>query len=136
MLIDEAHLLHTQGNMGYRGSNMLSDVLRRAKVVVAIFDPGQILESRQRWTDEDMERFFPKTCDASMGKSDVVRFVEGNMGDLLIRHARIQLHHQFRIAANPSTVEWLEKLIQEGEIGPVPVDHGKRNPARSRTRAV
>lgn len=50
------------------------------------------------------------------------------MGDLLIRHARIQLHHQFRIAANPSTVEWLEKLIQEGEIGPVPVDHGKRNP--------
>ncbi|NLO86019.1 MAG: DUF2075 domain-containing protein, partial [Clostridiales bacterium] len=64
VLIDEAHLLHTQGNQGYSGSNMLADILRRAKVVVAIFDPGQILESRQRWTDEDMDRFFPKTCDA------------------------------------------------------------------------
>lgn len=128
VLIDEAHLLHTQGNQGYSGSNMLADVLRRAKVVVAIFDPGQILESRQRWTDEDMDRFFPKTCDASMEESDVVRFVEENMGDLPIRHTRIQLHHQFRIAANPSTVEWLEKLIQQGEIGPLPVDLGKRNP--------
>ena len=128
VLIDEAHLLHTQGNQGYSGSNMLADILRRAKVVVAIFDPGQILESRQRWTDEDMKRFFPKTCDASMEESDVVRFVEENMGDLPIRHTRIQLHHQFRIAANQSTVEWLEKLIQEGEIGPLPVDHGKRNP--------
>ena len=89
---------------------------------------GQILESRQRWTDEDMERFFPKARDASIGGLDAVRFVEGNMDDLPIRHARIRLHHQFRIAANPSTVEWLEKLVQEGEIGPLPVDRGKHNP--------
>lgn len=128
VLIDEAHLLHTQGNQGYSGSNMLVDILRRAKVVVAIFDPGQILESRQRWSDEDMARFFPKHDPSSEQRHRDMEFAEGDMNDLPIRYGRIQLQHQFRIAANDSTVHWLEQLTQHGKIGPLTKDEGKRNP--------
>ncbi|WP_213292183.1 DUF2075 domain-containing protein [Bifidobacterium animalis] len=133
VLVDEAHLLHTQGNQAYSGSNMLADILRRAKVVVAIFDPGQILESRQRWSDEDMVRFFPKYAPSTEHRRLDVKFAEGEMSGLPIRYGRIQLHHQFRIAANDSTVHWLEQLTQHGIIGPFAKDEGKQNP-RARER--
>lgn len=48
VLVDEAHLLATQGNQGYSGKNQLYDILRRAKVVIAVFDPDQILQTRQQ----------------------------------------------------------------------------------------
>ncbi len=53
-LIDEAHLLRTQGNQAYQGHNMLLDVMRRAKVTVAVFDPAQILEGAQQWGGPDL----------------------------------------------------------------------------------
>ncbi len=31
---------------------MLHDLLRRAKVVIAVFDPNQILQTSQRWSEE------------------------------------------------------------------------------------
>lgn len=43
ILVDEAHLLWTQGKQSYRGSNQLIDLLDRAKVVVAVFDLDQVL---------------------------------------------------------------------------------------------
>lgn len=61
VLVDEAHLLLTQGNQGYSGKNMLHDLLRRAKVVIAVFDPNQILQTSQRWNDEELCRLFPPT---------------------------------------------------------------------------
>ncbi len=49
VLIDEGHLLLTQGNQGYSGHNQLHDILQRAKVVVLVFDPKQILQTAQLW---------------------------------------------------------------------------------------
>lgn len=43
VLIDEAHLLWTQGKQSYRGKNHLKDILERAHVVVAVFDPAKFL---------------------------------------------------------------------------------------------
>ncbi|RRJ24214.1 DUF2075 domain-containing protein, partial [Pseudomonas aeruginosa] len=41
VIIDEAHLLLTQGKMSYRGEGHLKDIQKRAKVVVAVFDKKQ-----------------------------------------------------------------------------------------------
>lgn len=121
VLVDEAHLLNTQGNQGYSGANMLADILRRAKVVVAIFDPHQILESRQRWDDTIGAQLF-----SEINEED--RFEDGDIEDLPICYRHIRLRHQFRIAANDTTVQWLEDFTQCGKIGPLMKDKGKRNP--------
>lgn len=128
VLIDEAHLLYTQRDRSYRGSNMLAQILRHAKVVVAVFDPGQILESRQRWSDEDMARFFPEGDGSLERRLHDVQFTEGDMDGLPIRYGRVQLDHQFRIAANKPTVNWLEQLVRHGKIGRLPKDEGRKNP--------
>lgn len=61
-LIDEAHLLNTQANQAYSGSNMLYDILCRSRVVIAAFDPNQILQSNQRWNSEDLEKLLGTYC--------------------------------------------------------------------------
>lgn len=122
-LVDEAHLLNTQGNQGYSGTNMLADILRRAKIVVAIFDPNQILESRQRWDGAVGAQLFSEINEAQQKDG----FENGDIEDLPIRYRHIQLHHQFRIAANDTTVRWLEDLTQHGKIGPLTKDKGERN---------
>ncbi len=45
VFVDEAHLLFTQGNQGYSGKNQLDDIVKRAKVVVIVFDENQILQN-------------------------------------------------------------------------------------------
>lgn len=55
VLIDEAHLLWTQGKQSYRGKHMLKDILELADVVVAVFDPQQVLAGNQYWTTEQLE---------------------------------------------------------------------------------
>ena len=56
VLIDEAHLLMTQGNQGYSGKNHLYDILRRARVVIAVFDHNQIMQSSQQWDPAVLEK--------------------------------------------------------------------------------
>ena len=56
-LIDEAHLLLTQSSQSYSndkrypdvkvGTNMLKDIVKRAKVVMAVFDPKQVLSTSE-----------------------------------------------------------------------------------------
>ena len=38
-------MLFTQGNQGYSGKNQLDDIIKRAKVVVIVFDENQILQN-------------------------------------------------------------------------------------------
>ena len=51
LLIDEAHLLWTQGKQSYRGKNQLKDLIDRAHVVVAVFDEKQIMAANQYWNE-------------------------------------------------------------------------------------
>lgn len=131
--MDEAHLLLTQGSQGYSGKNMLHDLLRRAKVVVAVFDPKQILQSAQQWSKEDLAALFPDGQLTSKGKGS------GKMepfqplhywdDDYLLSH--IHLRQQFRIAASEPVIRWVDKLAGGVNIGPIPIDDGKDENGKS-----
>lgn len=57
VFVDEAHLLLTQGKQSYRGNNQLEDILKRARVVVVMFDEDQILTTEQYWKNELLEKY-------------------------------------------------------------------------------
>lgn len=101
VIVDEAHLLWTQGKQSYQGKNQLRDLLERARVVVAVFDPNQVLSTEQYWEEE--------------------AFLElqhqANLNDNLI-----QLSNQMRINANEDTVQWIRNLIDYQIVNPIPKD--------------
>ena len=97
VIIDEAHLLLTQGNQGYSGKNQLKDILSHSKVVVAVYDKKQILSGSQFWE-------------------------EGTLEELRKNAQVIQLKNQMRINAAPSTIDWLQGIIRDLEIKPYTKD--------------
>lgn len=109
-LVDEAHLLLTQASQSYSndkrhpevqvGTNMLEDILKRAKIVMAVFDPKQILSTDTVWTEEQL-----KNLKAQAGKQNI-----------------ISLNKQMRIDANPQTIEWIRNFIDKGIVGKIPAD--------------
>lgn len=133
VLVDEAHLLLTQGDQGYSGKNMLHDLLRRAKVVIAVFDPNQILQTSQRWSEEDQDMLFPQQAESDVQKTatgysgQLERFVPLNMwGDHYLL-SRICLHRQFRIAADDATIRWIDDFADGKRIGRIPQDIGEKD---------
>ncbi len=54
-LVDEAHLLWTQGTQGYSGENELADIRKHSKITLAIFDPQQVLSNKGYIESEDFE---------------------------------------------------------------------------------
>lgn len=116
-LVDEAHLLLTQGNQGYSGKNMLLDIMRRTEVTIAVFDPGQILQSSQQWKAEDLKALL------GTGHSSGSAFEEATLsGGEKFERASITLHKQFRIVASDPTIAWIDSLAMGGEIGQIPAD--------------
>lgn len=128
VLVDEAHLLLTQGNQGYSGKNMLHDLLRRAKVVIAVFDPNQILQTSQRWDEEDVRALFPKRFhDGGRNAGQLERFTPLRIwGDQYLL-SRVCLRRQFRIAADDATIRWIDNFADGKGIGPIPKDHGEKD---------
>lgn len=100
VLIDEAHLLWTQGKQSYRGENQLADILNRARVVIAVFDPMQVLAGNQYWTDEELAAL-------------EVRAGDGNI---------IELSEQMRIDSDGPAEEWIQKFINEGKVDLIPTN--------------
>lgn len=101
VVVDEAHLLWTQGKQSYRGKNQLKDLLKRAKVVVAVLDRNQILSREQYWDEQDM----------------IETIHEANLSNNYIH-----LENQLRINADKETVKWIRNLIDNGTIERIPVD--------------
>ena len=121
-LIDEAHLLNTQANQAYSGSNMLSDILCRSRVVIAAFDPNQILQSNQRWNSEDLEKLLGTDYkDKNSFKND------DDCGELLLNASisvsvrRFILENQMRMRANENVLEWIKNFVYNGCIDTLPV---------------
>ena len=79
---------------------MLLDIMKRAKVVMAVFDPKQILSTASVWDGDAFKILEDKT-----GKENIVR-----------------LHNQMRIDASSETVKWIRNLIDYGKIGKIPED--------------
>lgn len=101
VIIDEAHLLWTQGKQSYRGKNQLTDLLERAKVVVVVFDRNQILSREQYIEEQDLLRLIHETS------------LNGN---------HIQLHNQMRMSADEETVQWIRAIIDEAKLSKIPMD--------------
>ena len=102
LLIDEAHTLLTRGKYSYQGSNHLDDLLKRAKVVVAVFDRNQIVATESFVEDEDYEEM--------IGTAEE----RGNL---------IELHNQMRIKSNKNTVQWIRNITDEYRIDNIPHDN-------------
>lgn len=103
VFVDEAHLLLTQGKQSYRGNNQLEDILKRARVVVVMFDEDQILTTEQYWEDELLEKY----------KNIAIK--NGNY---------IKLENQLRMHANEDVIEWINTFTKEGIIRQLPADLG------------
>lgn len=101
VIVDEAHLLWTQGKQAYRGKNQLHDLLERAKVVIAVFDANQILTTEQYWEEDELEKI-----KALSEQNDNYIF----------------LTNQMRIDAEEQTIEWIRRLIDEQTILNIPID--------------
>lgn len=101
VLIDEAHLLLTQGKQSYRGKNHLKDILDRAKVVVAVFDKNQILTTEQYWESNELLSIVHKVN------------LQGNL---------INLGNQLRINAGKETVGWIRNIVDNQQITNIPTD--------------
>ncbi|MDN6640384.1 MAG: DUF2075 domain-containing protein [Tetragenococcus sp.] len=102
VIVDEAHLLWTQGKQSYQGENQLDDILARARVVVAVFDRNQILSREQFWEEE---RLLEMTHEANL---------KGNY---------IELQNQLRINANQRTINWIREMIDEQKVQNIPNDN-------------
>lgn len=94
VIVDEAHLLLTQGKQSYRGKNHLKDLLANAKVVVVVFDENQILTTEQIWENDDLAEI---RLDA--------QYI-------------VSLRNQMRINAQQSTIDWIRSLVDKQVIYP------------------
>ncbi len=101
ILVDEGHLLWTQGKQAYKGKNQLRDLQKRAKVVILVFDPNQIVRTQQVLTHSQIAEL----------EDEAKR--ERNL---------IKLTHQMRIDASQATVNWIDDFGKGHVINPLPVD--------------
>lgn len=101
VIVDEAHLLLTQGKQSYRGKNQLLDLLERAKVVVIVFDENQILLTEQVWESEYLDKL-KHECNLNQNY--------------------IELKNQMRIHSGQETVRWIRNIVDNNTIGDIPRD--------------
>ncbi|MCJ0917234.1 DUF2075 domain-containing protein [Mammaliicoccus sciuri] len=101
VIVDEAHLLLTQGKQSYRGKNHLQDLLERAKVVVIVFDIKQILTTEQIWDVEKLNDYF----ECAKNKNN-----------------HVTLKNQMRINSDEKTMKWIRNLIDNKKINDIPRD--------------
>lgn len=103
VLVDEAHLLWTQGKQSYRGKNQMQDLLKRARVVIAVFDEHQMLTTEEYWEQPAIEQM------VNQAKK------QGNF---------LSLDGQLRMDASDSTIQWLHDLIFEQRVDFYSKDNG------------
>lgn len=101
VIVDEAHLLLTQGKQSYRGKNHLQDLLERAKVVVIVFDIKQILTTEQIWDVEKLNDYI----ECAKNKDN-----------------HVTLKNQMRINSDEKTVKWIRNLVDNKKINDIQRD--------------
>lgn len=101
VVIDEAHLLLTQGQMSYRGKNHLADIISRAKVVVTVFDKNQILSRTQIWEEDTLQQII----ETSQQNDNYIKLL-----------------NQMRIHADKQTIHWIRNHVDNRTIDNIPKD--------------
>lgn len=98
VVIDEAHLLLSKpdhyNNFYY--DNQLVEIIKRAKIVVLVFDPQQVLRMKSLWTTKRLQAITHK-----------------------FPHVDYHLQRQFRLQAPLALLHWFDDLAA-GVIKPIP----------------
>lgn len=126
VLVDEAHLLLMRPAQQYSRKllgNQLFDILLRAKVVVAVLDPVQVVRSEQHWDPEFIKKLLPLSQSNDDGSISYVGSVAfKNHPNATRRNEsfntyRIMLTEQFRVKATPEQLAWLDRLCDPLAVG-------------------
>ena len=96
VFIDEGHLLLTQGKQSYQGTNHLSDIMKRSKITVLVFDENQILTAEEYWEPQQLQDIINLSC----GQDNFVH-----------------LKNQLRMQCSKETIEFIDDLTINSKIG-------------------
>ena len=103
VLVDEAHLLLTQYNQAYTSKNgtgrQIDDIVNKAKVTVAVFDKQQFLKTEQVMNQDKFNELIKEAKE---------------------KNNYISLNHQFRMAADEKTINWIKDLVYRKIINNIP----------------
>jgi hypothetical protein len=152
VLVDEAHLLrmdterfnynkaskqaeHPEQTLGFHG-NQLYDILLRAKIVIAVFDPVQTMRRSQQWDTALIEHIVSSRQDMADGHLSYSGCIElhsnGNSteGKDTFNAYHLELSEQFRIDAGDEIIAWIDRLADPDATGidPIPADTIRRDP--------
>lgn len=102
VVIDEGHLLLSKAEpyVKFTQDNQLAEMIKRAKVVVVVFDFNQVMQSKMMWT--------PNLLKEQLVGTTVKTFTLG---------------YQHRVQGSSDLNEWLSQL-GHGQLMPVPTDLG------------
>ncbi|KRM11563.1 DUF2075 domain-containing protein [Paucilactobacillus suebicus] len=98
VVIDEAHLLLSKPDHynNFYFDNQLDEIIKRARVVVLVFDETQVLRMKSFWTTERL-------------KALVSPYL----------HDSYYLTHQFRMAASDALIQWFNDFTKKKTIDPL-----------------
>ena len=98
VVIDEAHLLLSKPDHynNFYHENQLLEIIKRAKVVILVFDQYQVLRMKSFWTLDRLNELIAP-----------------------YPHQSYQLKHQFRMTASDDLITWFNQLTN-GLIEPLP----------------
>lgn len=98
VVIDEAHLLLSKPDHynNFYHENQLVEIIKRAKVVILVFDPYQVLRMKSFWTLDRLNELVAP-----------------------YPHQSYRLKHQFRMTASDELIDWFNNLTN-GQIKPLP----------------
>lgn len=99
-VIDEAHLLlsRTDHYNNFYHDNQLVEIIKRAKVVIVVFDQYQVLRMKSYWTPGRLQAITNQ-----------------------YPHQETYLTHQFRMTASDNLLAWFNEFTN-GQINPLPAD--------------
>jgi DUF2075 family protein len=100
VVIDEAHLLLSKPDHynNFYHENQLAEVIKRAKVVILVFDQYQVLRMKSLWTPARLTKLTHQ-----------------------YPHDDYHLKHQFRMSASDDLVQWMNQLT-DGTVTTLPKD--------------
>lgn len=100
-VIDEAHLLLSKADHynNFYHDNQLVEIIKRAKVVILVFDQYQVLRMKSLWTPERLEKITHQ-----------------------YPHQECHLHHQFRMTASDNLIDWFNHFTDKYELTALPQD--------------
>jgi hypothetical protein len=99
VVIDEAHLLlsHRDAYNNFTYDNQLVEIIKRAKVIILVFDQYQVMRTKTYWSTEQLEEITHQ-----------------------YPHEDYHLTHQFRMNASSELINWFNTFTDESKVIPFP----------------